>query len=226
MPRALLAVVLAALFFIAAPSTPDAKTPKLLESVRPLAVLVVVKEHNLETGEVKLRGTSTNICTVSSINTKLRYWLTAAHCVANTERKYYIMGEQVKVIMHDVPNDLAILQTATVTLPALKLAKNEPEVGDRVEVAGHPFGWVFPVFTTGIVSAVKGQPWPESEDGWNAYWMFISAPGAPGNSGSSVVNSKGEVISVVQMGFMRSFSPVMGGVPWDVLVKYRGYWKT
>jgi len=62
--------------------------------------------------------------------------------------------------------------------------------------------------------------------------MIVDMRGAPGNSGSAVVNKRGEIVSVVQIGWgvrdafgNNLFGPVLGGVPFEVLAKYRSYWE-
>lgn len=183
---------------------------KLLASVKPLSV-----------AEGDITG---NICTVTGINKSKHYWLTAAHCVSEPDT-YYIEGEHVHVEMLDVPNDLAILSTDTLTVPALKLAKNGPRMGDFVAVLGFPFGWNDHVYSPGVVMNPKIQPWPDApEEDWRHYWMLISNQGAPGNSGSSVLNARDEIVGVVQIGWGRSWS-VLGASPYDELAKYKQYWE-
>jgi S1-C subfamily serine protease len=160
-----------------------------------------------------------NICTASSINEEKRLWLTAAHCVDGTE-PVYLLGEGVTMVIQDVKADIAIVSTVTAALPALKLATKGPRVEDRIKVAGYPFGFTQPLITLGTVatpSIVLDPNYPA--------FMLIQAAGAPGNSGSPIVNTKHEIVSVLQIGWGRTFSPIMGGATFDVLAGYRLYWQ-
>lgn len=182
------------------------------DSVRPLTMV----RMNQQTHTTELA----NICTVSGINAKKRYWLTAAHCIDGDEPKY-IVGERIRVIMRDVINDIAIVQTPLASVPALRLSQHTPEVEDIAKVIGHPFGYVYPFMTTGTIASVYAllddDPVP---------YMIIAAPGAPGNSGSPILDARYEIISVLQIGWGRNvFSPVMGGATYDVLARYRSYWE-
>ena len=183
----------------------------LLESVRPLS-MVVVKE---DTGEAFMG----NICTVSSINEKRQLWLTAAHCIEGDEPKY-ILGEPIEIIMRDVQNDIAVVKTPLAKLPALKLAQRGPKVEDRVKVSGYPLGYAYPFITTGWVA----NPFVVLDPRF-APFMIIQVTGAPGNSGSPIVNADNEIISVLQIGWGRLFSPMMGGATFQKLVQYASYWQ-
>ena len=205
-----LLLALTGIGFLLFPPLVDATNfKKLRNSVKALSVME---------GEV-----AHNICTVNGINQSKHYWLTAAHCVSDLNTKYYVAGAEAYVVMRDTPNDLAIIRTDALTVPALKLAKKGPLMGDFIAVFGFPFGWLDPIYSPGVVMNAKMQPWPEGENGWDAYWMLISAQGAPGNSGSAVLNNKDEIVSVVQIGWGRSWS-VLGSVPFDLLAQYRSYW--
>ena len=47
--------------------------------------------------------------------------------------------------------------------------------------------------------------------------IMLLPAAAPGNSGSPVMSTKGEVVSVLQMGWSRSFTPVTGGATYTNL---------
>lgn len=201
----------ALVMLLVAPSISVSASHPLLESVRPLSMAGI----DDETGQAVFG----NICTVSSINEKRRLWLTAAHCVEGTEAKY-ILGEQILVVMRDVTNDIAVLSTPLASLPALKLAQAGPKVEDRVRVTGHPFGYPYPLVTFGWVSSPYVVLSPELPP-----FMLIQVTGAPGNSGSPIVNTKNEIVSVLQISWGRSFSPMLGGATFQKLVQYASYWQ-
>src|SRR4051812_47487278 len=71
-----------------------------------------------------------NICTITSINERKHYWLTAAHCVGSPE--LYIANRRADVVWVDTVADLAVLYTEGYSLPALKLRNTRPVVGTRV----------------------------------------------------------------------------------------------
>lgn len=162
------------------------------------------------------------ICTVSSINEDERYWLTAAHCVDHSDQTY-ILEDAVAIIELDVKYDLAILQTQLVSLPALKLAKKAPKMGDEIMMIGFQGllmmngptltrGWVMhPSLITSLMPDFDHE------------FMMLQILGAPGNSGSAVVNKKDQIISVLQWGFGRSFGPVEGGATYENVAKYKKY---
>lgn len=160
-----------------------------------------------------------NVCTTTAIGDGHR-WLTAAHCV---DEPVAIKGEIASVILRDVINDVAFLQTQKVSAPPLRLATRAPEVEDPVKMIGYPFGWPFQATVFGSVAALKGDLWP----GEPPYTVFQIA-GAPGNSGSAILNSRGEVISVLQVVADRMpdrgrFAGMLGGVTFETLRRYRGY---
>ena|SRR3990167_5946010 len=221
-----LVATLVALSLFALPTVSLTASPKLFDSVKALAIptatVKAIYDANGKLKQMQVVPDLTNICTVSSINHKQRLWLTAYHCVSDQSLKYFISGEQAILIMGDEANDLAILQTLTVVAPALKLSKKAPKVEDRVKMAGHPFGWIMPTLSVGMVMSVSNQF--ETEGPYARPFMILAVDGAPGNSGSAVVNSKDEIISVCQIAWSRTFAGVMGGVTFDSLVKYRSYW--
>lgn len=180
-----------------------------------------------------------NGCTVTSINEQKHLWLTAAHCVDTSgdvddlgEPKPVvraIKGEAIHNVVFDKVHDLAIVQTTTVSAPAVKLATHPPTVpvpgsddqNSLVYVVGYPFGFPFQVNVRGYAAALSGVL---NDEDTQAYALF-NLTGAPGNSGSAILNSRGEVVSVLQVGWGRSWSPVVGGIVFSDLAKYREYFQ-
>ncbi len=154
-----------------------------------------------------------NHCTISSINEKQGYWLTAAHCVDGEPKLYEINGHRAWVIKKNPVLDLAILVTVDWTVPALKLSKDAPKPGDDIGMWGHPLGWDSLMFFKGYVAnpsftepgVVEGVP--------AALYGLIAAPG---NSGSAVLNKHDEMIGCLQWAVHTgSFAFVSGGVDYD-----------
>jgi S1-C subfamily serine protease len=107
-------------------------------------------------------------------------------------RTYAISG----IVSEDEFNDLVVLATRTPSSEAapLRISNFQPERGERVVVIGSPFGLEQSV-SDGIVSAYR--------DLNNRKVLQITAPISPGSSGSPVVNTKGEVIGVASMQYIR-----------------------
>ena len=223
--RLILSVLLA--LVLLAPQAGDASRahPTLLDSVRPLSQAIST-DYTAQVGAYK------NICTVSSINAALHLWLTAAHCVLDEQLSDYgeepraprptqgltIEGKLAFIVKTDTVIDLAILFTPDLALPALRLARKGPFWEDTIRVIGHPFGYPSVTIVAGTVSN------PDAEfvqAGFAPSYMFVTAPVAPGNSGSPIVNSRGEIVSVLQIGWGRGYSPG-GGATYARLKAFAG----
>ena len=192
--------------------------PKVAESVKPLQIRSLVLSEDATSAELTFR----NICTVTSINQKLHLWLTAAHCVASEEDPFAISFEDftiggftATVRRVDFSNDLAVLHTKDFFLPALKVATKAPTYGDTMVIWGHPFGAPDLVYVRGFVAAPVFNIFDKQ-------FLLFSAPIAPGNSGSAVLNARNEVVSVAQVVFayFPAFEPVGGGAPFSVLKEF------
>lgn len=167
-----------------------------------------------------------NFCTASSVNEKNHLWLTAAHCVTEGG---FIAGGVFEIVEADFVADVAVVYTPEASAPALKMAKRMAPVCEdtddkdcRVMVVGYPFGLMdtggLGIVTVGAVAAHSVVV----ENGVPPFALF-SVTGAPGNSGSAILNHKGEVISVLQIGWGRSFGSMVGGATFDVMQHYRDY---
>lgn len=84
--------------------------------------------------------------------------------------------------------DLAVISVST-RLPALELARREPEAGEEVVVVGAPLGLEHTV-VTGVVSGHRDQ------------YLQISAPISPGDSGAPVLDASGRVVGVAVSKFV------------------------
>jgi S1-C subfamily serine protease len=193
--------------------------PAFLASVRPLqALLPVTNQVGEPTGEEAIR----NICTVTSIN--VHYWITAAHCVGDLEKQTlddhlrYVDGYLADVVAVSYKWDLAVLITHDYALPAVKLSNVPPTWLDPIVVAGHPLGYK-PVF---VVPGTVANPYAWLDEGDTSAYLLMALPVAGGNSGSCVFNAKGEVVSIVQVGWGRGFSAVSGGAPYWHLRQFAG----
>ncbi|WP_141326459.1 S1C family serine protease [Myxococcus sp. AB025B] len=83
--------------------------------------------------------------------------------------------------------DLAVLPAMPSPPTTLRLAENQPPVGESIFVIGAPQGLSNTV-STGIVSALRGYE--------GKRWIQITAPISQGSSGGPVLNHEGEVVGV------------------------------
>ena len=223
--RRIISILIALTLLLPLSGNADRAHPRLLDSVRPLSQVVL---RDFTTNTMAYR----NICTVSSINAALHLWLTAAHCVLDEQLSDYgeepraprptqgltIEGKLAFIVKTDTVIDLAILFTPDLALPALRLARKGPFWEDTIRVIGHPFGYPSVTIVAGTVSN------PDAEfvrAGFAPSYMFVTAPVAPGNSGSPIVNSRGEIVSVLQIGWGGGYSPG-GGATYARLKGFAG----
>ncbi len=124
--------------------------------------------------------------------------LTAAHCVRRNgiDSKFILVrtfDNQIHIAViskTDRTHDIAILTYTDIPV-GLTLSRAEPEVGDRVLVAGHPMGLEW--------SVLPGYVSHPSRDGGAAdgqHWLQTNIGFAPGNSGGPCVGPDGGVWGV------------------------------
>lgn len=203
-PYALL--VAALLLFIPTTSTQGKEYTRILQSVR-----------NIQ--QSRDGGT---ICTVSLINKKQGYWLTAAHCVEGGNA-FYINNEPAfitEVTAIEGGGDMAILMSPTAHAPrALKLARTEPRFGDAVRVSGYPVG-SGPLIVAGTVV----NPYLLLRH-YGEHFMVFDLEVCGGNSGSAVINAKDEVVSVLTRYYYPPPYPCSGlsaGTPFRTVKAFAG----
>src|SRR5687767_15168092 len=102
-------------------------------------------------------------CTGFVINSKIRkdeddvtYVLTAAHCEAP---KLWADQAEAKVVAKNTEKDLMVLAVEPLERPALKLAKNNPKVGETVASFGYGMALEKPLFRIAHVSAETHIPY-------------------------------------------------------------------
>lgn len=102
------------------------------------------------------------------------------------------MYEVSGVLAGDSKSDVVLLRVNANGFPFLKLGDSaKAEVGQRVTVIGSPLGLEGTV-SDGIISAKRELPGKEK-------WLQITAPIAPGSSGSPVLDASSEVLGVATM---------------------------
>lgn len=183
-------------------SQPIAAAPVRVGNVMPL--------HN-QAGE--------NFCTAFQINERDGLWASAGHCVAAAMRHgkgMFIAGKEAILIEigFDEHRDYAILEVHGIRATRLKLAPLAPRQGDRATIAGYPYGWPVLTVTSGHIAArlVTLGPVPVSD----VYDITI----AGGNSGSPVLNARGEVIGLLWGGMNEAMHGL--GIPWEALKRDAG----
>lgn len=164
-------------------------------------------------------GTS---CTGFVIHAKIRkddkdltHVLTAAHCEAP---KLWADQAEAVILAKNTEKDLLVLAVAHLDRPALKLAKDDPSVGDQVASFGYGMGLERPLFRIAHVSAETYIPY----QGIGGPLFFVDGGFVAGQSGGPVINAAGEVVMMVQ----RSSDTTGIGVGADTLRQKVGrYWE-
>lgn len=117
--------------------------------------------------------------------------VTAAHCDGP---KLLADSMPTTIKAKDVKSDLMVLEVKGIDRPALRLAKNDPRVGDEVASFGYGYALDQPLFRVAHVSARN------TNIGERVQYLAVDASFVPGQSGGPVVNGLGEVVMVVQLG--------------------------
>jgi len=140
---------------------------------------------------------SEGACTGFVINASAKgdkdYVLTAAHC-HQPGKEIYADSATARVIFKDAKKDLMILEVDDLGRPAVTLAPANPQQGEEVGSFGHGYGLEEPMFRHAYVSNAA-ITLPDVEGG---PLVMIDAAYVSGQSGGAVINSKGEVVSIVQ----------------------------
>jgi S1-C subfamily serine protease len=183
------------------------------------SALVKALEKSVVTIQINDNGTS---CTGFIINSKVKkddedldYVLTAAHCEAT---KMWADQAEARVVAKNTDKDLLVLAVDDTERPALKLAKDNPKVGDVVASFGYGMGLEKPLFRVAHVSAETYIPY----EGIGGPLFFVDGAYVGGQSGGPTVNEAGEVVMIVQ----RSTSATGIGVGAETIRQRVGrYWE-
>ncbi len=162
------------------------------------STLVKTLERSVVTIERDDNGTS---CTGFIINSRAKdkdnhdvdYVLTAAHCEAT---KLWADQSMATVIAKNKEKDLIVLSIEDSDRPALKLAADNPKVGDEIASFGYGYGLERPLFRLTHISAETYIPY----EGIGGPLYLTDATFVGGQSGGPAINTTGEVVMIVQMG--------------------------
>lgn len=173
-------------------------------------------------------GIHVTFCTATAINQARHYWLTAAHCVADPEMAYTVSEAPAHVIVRDVLNDLAILEVPDLDVPGRPLAARPPVVGQVSLLIGYQglTSMQDRVVTFGWIAHPSLVCFPDGPVPWNKPFTLVQIVGAPGNSGSAVLNSLGEIVGVAQGSWTRGWGPMLLSATLASLEPLRIYWPT
>ena len=120
------------------------------------------------------------------------YALTASHC---DNAKLWADQSEAKVVSKTKDKDLMVLSVEDTGRPALRLATEDPQIGQEVASLGFGLGLEKPLFRVTHISAKTIIPY----EGIGGPIFFTDASFVGGQSGGVVVNASGEVVMIVQM---------------------------
>ncbi len=148
---------------------------------------------------VYLEGTSGS-CTGFVINAEVKehdedldYILTAAHC---QQQQLFADQQPTQVAWKDTKKDLMVLKVEDLHRPALKLARENPKIGEEVASYGFGYGLERPIFRIAHISDDRVYI---PEGGIGGPLFALDSGLVPGQSGGPVVNARGEVVMIVQL---------------------------
>lgn len=118
--------------------------------------------------------------------------MTAAHC---DMKEMYADLAPAKVFAKDTKNDLMVLKVEGIDRPSLKLAKADPKIGELVASYGYGWGLEKPLFRVHHIAQTDVQI-----PSLAGLFVVTDTTFVAGMSGGPVVNSKGEVVMIVQRG--------------------------
>ena len=95
-------------------------------------------------------------------------------------------------------HDLCLLRTSRRVLVPLRVASKAPEHGDKVSIYGAPLGLLGALTEGRVATPILTL---EEADGRRMQYLMLACSSTHGNSGSPVLNARGEVIGVLVAGF-------------------------
>jgi len=182
-------------------------------SVFPLVASVYDHNYGLDVWE--------NICTAFSIDPTNGWFMTAAHCVVGGprfigERRYMVVLQEM-----DEVNDIAVVWSNQPAV-GLRLREKPLQFEEEVRIPSYQLGmWTFMLTKGQVIN-------PGTTNSlWTKSYMLHSAPSCQGASGAPIVDRRGKVVGVEQVGVMRiePCSDIGGGSTLEQLHKFRSYFR-
>jgi S1-C subfamily serine protease len=133
---------------------------------------------------------ATGSCTGFMVDAARKHVLTASHCDAE---KILADGTVTYKLFKDDRKDLLVLRASNLDMPALRIAKADPDRGDEVASMGYGFGLDDPLFRIAHISNVRLDI-----EGLSGPFIMTDSAFIGGQSGGPVVNLQGEVVMIVQ----------------------------
>lgn len=147
------------------------------------------------------------------------YILTNAHVVSGCKQIQTRDGRSATLVSTNEQIDLALLKTEGESPAVATFRTRPPRLGDSIIAFGYPLQGLLSSegnLSTGTISATAGM-------GDDTRFLQISAPIQPGNSGSPLLDSSGNVVGVVEAKLDAVASlRVTGDIPQNVNFAIRG----
>ena len=193
--------------------------PQIAEATKPSVVLVTLYDAN---GTKAGSGSGFFVSADGELVTNHHVIEGAARASVSMSdgRELLVLG----VLVDDPEHDIALVKVAGAGFPPLPIGDTTAlHAGEDIVVIGSPLG-LSTTISTGIVSAVRGDGLTSQEgfkkdtDKTTAAWgLQISAPIAPGSSGSPILSRSGDVVGVA-VGLLTRGQNLNFGIP-TVFVK-------
>lgn len=143
-------------------------------------------------------------CTAWSIDSKRDYVITAAHC---DQKDMLVDNLPATVKSKDVKKDLLVLEVKGLDKPSLRLAHDNPKVGDEVASYGYGLALERPFFR---VTHISDDQLYVPFEGIGGPFILTDTNFIGGQSGGPVVNTDGDVVLLVQLGSADGFGLGVG----------------
>ena len=96
----------------------------------------------------------------------------------------------------------------------LTIARKAPVAGDKIYNIAAPYG----IFEVGMAPILEGR-----FNGNSEYFAYYSLPGAPGSSGSMLINEKGRLVGVLHSVYVR-FQNIIISCTYQELKEFMSYY--